>query len=136
MRGRREPDTTQHDASAEIAACGLDCGACPIRRVPFDADAAEEVVSWFRKEGWLKEGEGVAEAIERSMYCNGCHGDRSIHWDAECWILHCCVDERGLTHCSECEVFPCDRLQEWSEQREAYGEALERLRRMREGYGT
>jgi hypothetical protein len=104
--------------------------------MPFDAEAAEEVVAWFRKEGWLKENEGVAEAIERSMYCKGCHGDRSIHWDAECWILHCCVDERGLNHCSECEVFPCGRLQEWSEQREGYGEALERLRRMREGQGT
>ena len=136
LRLPREPDDMSQSESVEIAACGLDCGACPIRRMPFDSDAAAGVVAWFKKEGWLKEDEGVADALERSMYCKGCHGDRSIHWNAECWILQCCVDERKLNHCSECDVFPCDRLQEWSGQRESYGEALQRLRNMRENPGA
>jgi hypothetical protein len=38
-----------------LAACGLDCGPCPIRRMPFDAQAAEETIAWFKEMGWLKE---------------------------------------------------------------------------------
>jgi len=83
-----------------IAACGLDCGSCEIRLLPTDEKAAREAIDWYRQQGWLKEDEGLAEALARKMYCCGCHGDRSIHWSADCWILHCCVDERGLPHCS------------------------------------
>jgi hypothetical protein len=121
---------------AGIAACGLDCGGCEIRRMPFDAKAADEVVAWFKKERWLKEEEGVAEAMERSMYCKGCLGDRSIHWAATCWILQCCVDDRGLGNCSECDVFPCDRLEEWSGRNKSYAEALQRLRNMHDSPST
>jgi len=120
-----------HDEHMETAVCGLDCGSCTIRKLPFDADAAAEVVAWFKKEGWLEENEGVAEAIERSMYCKGCHGDRSVHWSFDCWILMCCVDDRGLSHCSECDTFPCDRLVKWASENESYGEALQQLRKMR-----
>jgi hypothetical protein len=55
-----------------LAACGLDCGPCPIRQIPVDAEAAAEAITWFREIGWLQENEGVAEAIEREMYCRGC----------------------------------------------------------------
>jgi hypothetical protein len=133
---KSEPNHMIRGEATEIAACGLDCGACAIRRMPFDDEAAAEVVAWFKNQGWLKEDEGVVEALERSMYCKGCHGDRSIHWDAECWILRCCVDDRGLNHCSECEAFPCDALHDWSTQRSAYGEALQRLRTMHDDLGT
>jgi hypothetical protein len=110
-----------------IAACGLICRDCAIRKVPFESEAAEEVVSWLRTMEWLKEDEGVPEILERKMYCKGCHGDRSLHWLPECWILVCCVDEKMLDNCSQCQVFPCDRLVSWSQEREAYGEALQLL---------
>jgi hypothetical protein len=113
-----------------IAACGLDCEACEIRRVPFDPQAAESVVAWFKSQGWLAESEGVSQVLERSMYCTGCQGDRSLHWSADCWILQCCVDERKLRHCSECELFACDRLVDWASQNEGYTAALARLRQM------
>jgi len=83
--------------------------------------------------GWLKEGEGVAEAVARNMVCQGCHGDRAKHWSADCWILQCCVDQRGLGHCHECAEFPCVRLVGWSEQNASYGRALERLRQLHGG---
>lgn len=113
-----------------IAACGLDCGSCSIRRLPFDAEAAVEAIGWYRQQGWLKEDEGVAEAIERKMFCCGCHSDREAHWSADCWILHCCVDANSLEHCCDCATFPCDRLVEWSRSDESYGKAFDRLRRM------
>jgi len=119
---------------AWIAACGLDCEPCAIRRLAFDAEAAAACVTWYRDMGWLADDEGVAEAIERGMTCRGCRGDRSVHWsvgeDPICRILECCVDRRGHDHCSQCADFPCDRLVEWSTQNDGYREALERLEKM------
>lgn len=114
-----------------IAVCGLDCGACDIRRAPFDEEAARAVVTWYREQGWLEEDEGLEQALSRGMYCMGCHGERSLHWSPDCWILQCCVDDRGLQHCSECDVFPCERLREWAGENDGYAQALQRLQRMR-----
>lgn len=116
-----------------MAVCGLDCGRCEIRLAPTDTQAAKALVDWFRQEGWLASDEGMAEVLERKMYCRGCLGDRSVHWSADCWILACCVDERGLTNCSQCAEFPCRRLEEWATQNAGYGVALERLRGIRQG---
>lgn len=52
------------------------------------------MISWFKKEKWLKEDEGLKEVLDKRMYCKGCHGDRSIHWSSNCCILKCCVDEK------------------------------------------
>jgi hypothetical protein len=105
------------------AACGLDCGTCSIRRHPFDEAAAAEIIPRYRTKGWLRENEGVAEAIARKMGCNGCHSERSAHWSADCWILQCCVDQKGLQHCAERAGFPCARLVEWSATDDSYGKA-------------
>lgn len=115
-----------------IAVCGMDCESCDIRRAPEDSEAAQRLVQWFRNEGWLKEGEGIEEIVKRSMYCRGCRGDRSIHWSPDCWILTCCVEEKGHQFCSQCEDFPCTRLTEHACQRELYQHALNRLKAMRD----
>ncbi|MFN2164839.1 MAG: DUF3795 domain-containing protein, partial [Anaerolineae bacterium] len=60
-----------------------------------------------------------------------CHGDRAAHWSADCWILRCCVDERGLESCAECVEFPCARLLEWAHGDAQYEQALARLQAMR-----
>ncbi len=114
-----------------IAACGLDCGSCEIRRAPTNPDAARVIVDWFRKRGWLSDDEGMEQVIERRMYCTGCTGSRDTHWSSDCWILRCCIDERGLSNCSECEEFACDRLVDWAEQNDRYRAALVHLRGMR-----
>ncbi|MBN1659481.1 MAG: DUF3795 domain-containing protein [Anaerolineae bacterium] len=116
--------------SAMMAACGLDCGTCEIRLAPTDPAAARVVVDWFRRQGWLAEGEGMAQVIERKMFCTGCLGDRATHWSADCWILACCVDRRGHRNCTQCEEFACDRLVEWAAQNESYTAALARLRQL------
>jgi hypothetical protein len=113
-----------------IAVCGLDCGNCEIRLAPTDAGAAHSVIAWFKQMGWLAEHEGLAEVIERRMYCQGCRGDRSRHWSADCWILECCVDDRQLEHCHQCAEFPCKRLVAWSQQNTGYAAALSRLQGM------
>jgi hypothetical protein len=87
-----------------MAVCGLDCGTCDIRRAPTDPEAARVVVAWFQEKEWLEEDEGIAEVIEREMYCTGCRGDRSTHWSPDCPLLRCCVDEKHLEHCAQCNT--------------------------------
>jgi len=118
-----------------IAACGLDCELCDIRRLPFDEVAAKACVKWYREMGWLTSEEGVAEALERNMVCNGCRGERSAHWsvsdDHVCWILECCIDQHRYDFCSQCGDFPCNQLIEWSKKNDGYAAAFARLKAMR-----
>jgi len=114
-----------------MAACGLECSTCELRLAPTDPQAAEVVLKWFKSKGWLAADEGMQNVIERKMYCMGCHGDRKTHWSADCWILACCVDQRGLDNCSQCADFPCSRLVEWSRQDSSYQKAFTRLQQMR-----
>lgn len=118
-----------------MAACGLDCGTCEIRLAPKDPAAAKTVVDWFRLQGWLSAAEGMSEVIERKMYCTGCLGNRDTHWSADCWILVCCVDQQGLSNCSECQAFACDRLVDWASQNDGYSAALARLRGLQAATG-
>jgi len=116
-----------------IAVCGIDCTACTIRIASLgDTEAVEELVVWWKKEGWLKEDEGMPELLKQSPFCQHCRGDRSMHWSANCWILKCCVDDKGLEYCYECEQFPCERLNKWAQGNSDYTQALERLHQMKE----
>jgi hypothetical protein len=114
-----------------MAVCGLDCGTCEIRLAPVNPDAAEVVVHWFREMGWLEEGEGIAEVIERGMVCTGCREDRSLHWSPDCPLLICCVDEQHLEHCAQCEEFLCEKLEAFANDGQAHHKAaVERLKRI------
>jgi hypothetical protein len=109
-----------------IAVCGLECHKCDIREATDNPQVAQQIADWFKK----KRNEDVK--LE-DIRCLGCKGDRNRHWSADCWILQCCVDEKGHQFCCDCDQFPCDRLVEWSRQGERYGNALDRLKRMKAG---
>ena len=111
------------DESKLMAACGIDCAVCDIRLAPGDEAVRQRIVDWFRDARHR-------EVKPEDIHCSWCKGDRAAHWSADCWILRCCVDERGLEFCSDCEDFPCRRLVEWAGQDEGYGRALERLKEM------
>ncbi|MDH5684386.1 MAG: DUF3795 domain-containing protein [bacterium] len=106
-----------------IAVCGLDCKDCDIREATNNPKIAQEIADWFKKER-------NTELKIADIHCLGCRGDRARHWSADCWILQCCVDKKGLEFCYQCNDFPCDKLNEWSKQNQRYGKALERLKRM------
>lgn len=110
-----------------MGACGIDCETCGLRIYPTDAKAAEEVLNWVHSEGQLKADGGLAESLERHMFCTACHGPRDTHWSCDCWILHCAVEQRGLENCSRCLEFPCARLLAWGTENEGYAAGLERL---------
>lgn len=120
-------------AGAMIAACGLDCTGCNLFLAKTDEKSAASLVEWFKQEGWLKAHEGAKEIMDRGPYCLGCHGDQSIQWSGgECWIRKCCVVDKGLKFCSECQQFPCAKLSDWSRQNARYTAAMDRLRLMRD----
>jgi hypothetical protein len=104
-----------------VAVCGLVCEECDIRQAPSDTKLAQEIADWFR----TSRGKEVDPG---SIRCEGCRGPRENHWSPDCWILKCCVDERGLESCGACPDFPCQALEEWAATSAKYGDALERLK--------
>ena len=45
--------------------------------------------------------------------CGGCIATNGHPFHGECPVAVCC-QEKGFVHCGECEVFPCDLLQQYS----------------------
>ena len=104
-----------------IAACGLDCEKCDIYKASDDPELAQKFVDWFKRE----RNEDVAISQIR---CAGCRGERAEHWSPDCWILKCCVDEKGHDFCFQCDEFPCEKLTAWADTEDGYQEALQRLK--------
>jgi hypothetical protein len=109
-----------------LAVCGLDCGGCDILQATSHPEIAKKIADWFKKER-------NEDVKLEDIHCSGCKGDRTNHWSPNCWILQCCVDNKGLGFCYECGEFPCDKLVEWSKTGKDYGKALNRLKEMKKG---
>ncbi len=114
---------TKSDESM-IAVCGLDCGACGILLASDNPQIAERLAKNFREQGI------IPDATPNIFRCDGCKGDRSRHWSADCWILKCCVDDKRLEFCNQCTDFPCPQLEKWATANDKYREALARLKNM------
>ena len=102
------------------APCGIDCGQCSIYLAAQDPGAAERLAEAWRAGG-------NARASADWFRCQGCRGDRAECWSEDCAIAACCGEERGLTLCSECGDFPCERLVKWGEEYPHHRQAMEWL---------
>lgn len=109
-----------------IAVCGLECHKCDIFQATDDPKAAQKIADWFKKER-------NEDVRLENIRCLGCKEDRTKHWSFDCWILKCCVDEKSLEFCYECDQFPCEKLIQWSKECKGYEEALDRLKNMSRG---
>ena len=107
-----------------MAACGIECFKCDIFQAPTDPKIAQHIADWFKKER-------NEEVKLENIHCSGCRGERPKHWSPDCWILKCCVDDKGMEFCNECSGFPCAKLVDWSKTDQGYGAALDRLKEMR-----
>ena len=110
----------------------MNCNTCPIPRIHADLETAQKWVGQFREWNMLKEGEGAKEIMARGPYCISCHSDRSLHWSADCWILKCCVDDKGLDNCSQCDEFPCEGLIKRCDTSPGYDKVLDNLKKHKE----
>ena len=89
-----------------IGICGLYCGDCPFYLASRIGDD-EQLESLSRATGLAK----------KDIVCDGCLSDRVA---PECRVckhgFRACAGEHGVTWCSECGDFPCERLQDFSRQ--------------------
>jgi len=105
-------------------ACGLDCEQCDIRSASDNPKLARRIADWLRQHG-------SPQVRPEDVHCSGCKGDRGKHWSADCWILLCCVNKKGLESCYQCHGFACDKLEEWAKGDRRYEKALSQLKQMR-----
>jgi hypothetical protein len=83
----------------KVGKCGLYCGACPF----YLATASPEVKEYLT-EKWGK--------WEEAWYCKGCGDLDEKSWCFGCKMLSC-LEEKGLTHCSECVEEHCEEVEEF-----------------------
>ena len=46
---------------------------------------------------------------KEEVNCKGCISMSAPFWGGTCGVKSCC-EEKGLNHCGECDVFPCEML--------------------------
>lgn len=109
------------------AVCGVNCQECAIYKAPFESQAADLLLSWFKEMNVIGRKQGVEDLMDAGPYCKGCLGPRANHWSPDCFILQCCVDEKGLSSCHKCADFPCGYLKDWANQEDKYIEAYQYL---------
>jgi hypothetical protein len=68
-----------------IGCCGIDCGLCPR----------------YHTTGGSK--------------CPGCAGPGFFEKHPSCGLITCCVKNKKLEVCSQCDEFPCSKFDSWAE---------------------
>lgn len=121
----------------KMAACGIDCSTCGSYKATMksDREAAENMVPWFKSQGWIGEDEGVDAVLKKNPICKGC-------WNmSEDCFLKCrchsardfriCCWEKQIKHCGECGEFPCEPYREFVGDLAHHEKAMERLLALR-----
>ena len=101
-----------------LSVCGLDCSGCPIH-----LRAQEELDYWRAQKADLGR-----------VRCSCCRSERKEgeHWAWDCGLVQCCVDQKGLEFCAQCEELErCRLVAEFVEQADHHRAAFGRLREMR-----
>ena len=114
----------------QIAACGLVCSRCDAFRATREDNAAKlELVAadWRRRYNCP----GITAA---NIRCTGCMvegGPKCGHCESNCDVRKCAMAKQ-LSHCGQCDKFPCDTLSGlhgfMGRQGEAQRELLKSLR--------
>lgn len=113
-----------------ISACGLNCAECDLYNLPHSESIQKKMITYFQKQKWLKEDEGIDTIIEKGMYCKGCRVDTKAFWSEDCKIAICCKEEKKLENCSKCSSFTCEILKEHEEKDGKYKTGIDYLRKI------
>lgn len=109
---------------SSIAVCGLICEGCDILIACTDYVLANKISEWFKENT-------DTDVSPDDISCGGCRGPRDEHWSPECEILLCCIDDKDLEFCYQCDEFVCEMLEEWAGKSERYNEGVERLKEIK-----
>lgn len=88
-----------------VTPCGYCCLSCPVYVEGICTD--EAVIGQLRKRMELA-GFSCDEGIGKCPGCRPAGGNP--HGQGLCLTYDCCVNEKGLHFCHECEAFPCLKL--------------------------
>jgi len=106
-----------------ISCCGLDCSKCDayIATQTNDDDKRMEVA-----QKWSTEFN--ADIKPEEINCNGCcsEGQKFSHCDV-CEIRSCCM-EKELENCAGCEIYTCDKLENFFKMAPEAHTTLDNLR--------
>ena len=88
-----------------IAACGNDCSVCP----RYTAHPYEKTETELRHtaELWMKIGYRDHIVTNEEIAWTGCKPENWCRYQ----VVKCCAD-RGISHCSQCALYPCDNMKE------------------------
>ena len=115
------------DSRDFAAPCGLYCGACSIRSAVRKGD--KQLLEL------IAEGVGryLGHPVEvGELECNGCLSDVRAAPCRDCEIRDCTIS-KGITHCAQCEDFPCRLITDFNNDDFAHhSEVLDNIRRQRE----
>ena len=110
-------------ADRTMAACGLMCSTCNIHLAPKHPEIALKLVESFN---------GMWENVKPEDFsCLGCWGEDDEMWSPDCGIRKCCIKDKNLQYCYECQEFPCEKLKNWANKNETYMSALSNLKEMK-----
>ena len=90
----------QSDEAKLVAPCGLYCGACPVFVASSNSTLAQKIAQTL----------GIS--VEQ-VNCPGCRAQKghiSIMGEPVCPTYHCCIEQKELQFCYQCEDFPCLKL--------------------------
>jgi hypothetical protein len=112
------------ETSNLIACCGLDCSKCEgyiATQENDDNKRAEVAKKWSAMHG----GDIKSEDIN----CNGCRSDGlKFSYCDTCDIRKCCM-EKGVQNCAGCDMYVCERMENFFKMAPDARSALERLRK-------
>ena len=104
----------------KMAACGIDCSQCGSYKVTTEQDLkeAENLVEWYRGNGWIGANAGVEAVLELNPLCTGCWNTVKDDCFFKCGCgsrdFRVCCTEKQINHCGECSDFPCEHYKEWA----------------------
>ena len=83
-----------------VAPCGLFCGACPVFKASGDSALAQKLAQTL----------GIPPEQVNCLGCRAEKGHIKIMGEPVCPTYQCCIEQRGLQFCYQCEDFPCLKL--------------------------
>ena len=90
-----------------IAYCGNDCGQCPVFQATIANDDA------LRADCAKRFSNAKILLRPEEMNCYGCRSDyRCTKITSHCEILRC-AEMKYVTNCSECENYPCPKIEKY-----------------------
>ena len=107
-----------------IACCGLDCSKCEgflATQADDDSKRAEVAKQWSARYD--------ADIKAEHINCDGCRSDgRKFYYCSDiCALRKCCI-EKDVSNCAACDMYSCDKLNNFFEVAPEAHTALDALR--------